>query len=68
MRRLGRSVFTVSISYGDKEKFERKKANRFFIILSYNVSISYGDKEKFERSKVLVGLRIGGGSFNLLWR
>ncbi len=42
------NVLNVSISYGDKEKFEpvsTKNSDEFTLA---QVSISYGDKEKFE--------------------
>ena len=39
----------VSISYGDKEKFELRLDDVYELdSLSICVSISYGDKEKFE--------------------
>ena len=42
----------VSISYGDKEKFERSIYFSVFEV-SFHVSISYGDKEKFEPVKTV---------------
>ena len=43
----------VSISYGDKEKFEQIIIPKFLATFS-SVSISYGDKEKFEQIQPLI--------------